>query len=53
MRQSCTPLLVDIEKFLKKRRKKLRGGHMGYSRGQKEIIGGMLTKIKKLKKKYK
>jgi hypothetical protein len=53
LKKNCASLLAEIEKYLKKKRNKLKGRHMGYSRGQKQIIVDMLRKVKKLRKKYK
>jgi len=45
-------LILDFEKYLAKKKRKLRKATYGFDRGQHELIIQILKKLKKLKKHY-
>ena len=45
-------LILDFEKYLEKKKRKLSKSTYGFNRGQHELIIQILKKLKKLKKHY-
>ena len=45
-------LLLDFEKYLEKKKRKLGKASHGFERGQHELITQIWKKLKKLKKRY-
>ena len=45
-------LLLDFEKYLEKKKRKIGNASHGFNRGQHELITQIWKKLKKLKKRY-
>ena len=45
-------LLLDFEKYLEKKKRKIGNASHGFERGQHELITQIWKKLKKLKKRY-
>ena len=45
-------LILDFEKYLEKKKRKIRNATYGFNRGQHELIIQILKKLRKLGKRY-
>lgn len=46
-------IILDLEKYLEKKKRKIGNATHGFARGQHELIRQILRKLRKLEKRYK